>query len=563
MKRLRLNLFLALVFIGPAGAPVEAIDSPFGINNDDPAAASTIAYRWIPDAGFGAIRIMANWRNMEPTQGNIIWSDLDARVNEAERQGLDILLSFYFIPVWANGTSPTCGLFFENCSTPPTDPDAFPEFVTAVAQRYKGRISYYGIWNEPDYLPFWGGTRQQFLDLILRPGIQAVRNSDPAAKTVGPDIYTDAGFLQLVLDNFCNETDPNENLDIIAVHSYPSPTTTTTSAEMMLAKMDNDYLPRMVNSSCNKPLWITEYGVNTYSTDPIEQAAFEIIQGEEYVQALQGVLARSAGTSLPRLTRIFLFRLQDNAPPQPYKSGLLRSDDPTEFYEKKPAFFAVESYLRSVFETKIIGVDENLPNFFSLAGSGTISYIPSNSITRLRWAYNEPTCPLSLPCAAIDNKWNAENDTIDGNLPGFNTLTSHIGHENSPGIVVTIDGLSNGAPYDVEVRFGATLGVPGPGIVAGIGASATLVPFGNQTSNHSVLRSWGEWREWSALIPGQRGIVANNKLNLKFDDSTDFDNTVFSGFRVFSPFRLEEGFFSDGFESGNCNGWDEVSPPCL
>lgn len=554
LKHPRLKTLTFLTTLVLIAATKTDAQAPFGINSDDPAA--TEAYLRIPDAGFGSIRLMANWRNLEPQQGTILWAGLDARVAEAEKLGLDILLSFYFIPTWANNTLPTCGLFVESCSLPPTNPSYFPSFVTQVVNRYKGRIHYYGIWNEPDYEPFWGGTNQEFLDLILRPGIQAVRAADPTAKTVGPDIYAESSFLQTVLNEFCNDPNPANNLDVIAVHIYPSPTTTSTSAEVMLATTDA-YLQQMSQAGCEQPLWITEYGVNTFSPDPSEQAAFEVTQGEEYVQALAGILARSAVASNPKAERLFLFRLQDNEPEQPYRSGLLRSE--SEGYTKKPSFYAVESFLRSVFETRIVTIDEEVPGIFALTGTGSTSYFPANTITTLPWGFEG--CGPGLPCAAVDNKWNAENDAIVGGLPGFNFLTSHTLFENAPGLIISVTGLADGAPYDAELRYGTVLTSPGPGIFAGMGESGPLTLYNNQTPNHVERRSMAEWREWEVAL-GQ-GVVSNSKLSIKIDDSPLVDNAVFSGLRLSSPLIPSGGLiFADGFETGTCSSWTDAEPAC-
>ncbi len=42
---------------------------------------------------------------------------------------------------------------------PPAKFKDFADFVVALAQRYKGRIRYYQIWNEPNIYPEWGEQR--------------------------------------------------------------------------------------------------------------------------------------------------------------------------------------------------------------------------------------------------------------------------------------------------------------------------------------------------------------------------------------------------------------------
>jgi hypothetical protein len=39
-------------------------------------------------------------------------------------------------------------------------------WVRAVVTRYKGRIKYYELWNEPDAWNWWSGTTPQMLQMV-------------------------------------------------------------------------------------------------------------------------------------------------------------------------------------------------------------------------------------------------------------------------------------------------------------------------------------------------------------------------------------------------------------
>ena len=48
---------------------------------------------------------------------------------------------------------------------PWTQLERFEAWVRQFARRYQGRgLLYWDVWNEPDYAPFWDGTRQQFYE---------------------------------------------------------------------------------------------------------------------------------------------------------------------------------------------------------------------------------------------------------------------------------------------------------------------------------------------------------------------------------------------------------------
>lgn len=63
--------------------------------------------------------------------------------------------------------------------TLPPREKAWREWCRAVATRYKGRVRFYEIWNEPD-IGFWSGTVDEYLE-ILRAASEEIRAADPEA----------------------------------------------------------------------------------------------------------------------------------------------------------------------------------------------------------------------------------------------------------------------------------------------------------------------------------------------------------------------------------------------
>src|SRR5207248_9666763 len=76
---------------------------------------------------------------------------------------------------------------------PAEDPrNTFGQFMTRLARAYKGRITTWVIWNEPDFLPgesgtwwTWAGSTADFARL-LRTGYRAIKAVDPSATVVFP-----------------------------------------------------------------------------------------------------------------------------------------------------------------------------------------------------------------------------------------------------------------------------------------------------------------------------------------------------------------------------------------
>src|SRR5690606_10135868 len=158
--------------------------------------------RMIAEAGFAWIRQEFPWEDIEiHGRGDFIdrrndidgdgqidaidaWAKYDHIVDLAERYGLEIQARLSNPPVWAQA-SPDSG----QCA-PPVDVQDFVNYAVAVAERYRGRIRYYQIWNEPNIYPEWGENAvdpEAYTELLCR--------THDALKAVDPDIVVIDGAL--------------------------------------------------------------------------------------------------------------------------------------------------------------------------------------------------------------------------------------------------------------------------------------------------------------------------------------------------------------------------------
>ena len=55
-----------------------------------------------------------------------------------------------------------------------------------MAERYRGRITSYEIWNEGSLKVFFGGTAKQLADLTIQ-GSRAIKSVDPGAKVLSAE----------------------------------------------------------------------------------------------------------------------------------------------------------------------------------------------------------------------------------------------------------------------------------------------------------------------------------------------------------------------------------------
>jgi hypothetical protein len=160
-----------------------------------------------------------SWTYLQRARGNYNWSNLDAWVELAQAHGVDYFFVFDGFPRWATSDAKTCvpanmpGTEF--CGALPSDPSIIDEFVTALVTRYRGRIKYYEIWNEPYAKPFVEpGDLVTFANRV----IPLIRALDPDAKIIAPSMNAPFGYHRYA-ERYYAAGGPT-NVDIISLHAY-------------------------------------------------------------------------------------------------------------------------------------------------------------------------------------------------------------------------------------------------------------------------------------------------------------------------------------------------------
>lgn len=148
----------------------------FARGDDDGEEFNDRTIGLIEDAGFGWIRIQIYWRGVQQQRG---WWDplgIDRVVEQYGGEGLQILASISAPPEWA--IDPTGERFI-------ADMDEWEEFVSFLADRYKGRIHAWEVWNEQNLAYTVGGTvRLDEYCEILESSYRAIKEADENALVV-------------------------------------------------------------------------------------------------------------------------------------------------------------------------------------------------------------------------------------------------------------------------------------------------------------------------------------------------------------------------------------------
>jgi polysaccharide biosynthesis protein PslG len=140
--------------------------NPYGINTflqqEVEPAKRERQVQLIAAAGFHWLRQEFPWYDLEISgRGNFedcrhgdcisAWDKYDQIVSLAEQYGLQLLVRLSSPPEWSRSDGTARGPF-----APPDNFDDFAAYAAAVAQRYRGRVTYYQVWNEPNIYNEWG-----------------------------------------------------------------------------------------------------------------------------------------------------------------------------------------------------------------------------------------------------------------------------------------------------------------------------------------------------------------------------------------------------------------------
>lgn len=256
-------LAAAVLFAGvpPAAAATRPVSVGANANYEQNLARS---------ANLGWSRIDLLWDTINPQAGVWNFAATDAQINVAVANGQQILAILHSVPAWANGG--------QNTNVPPTSTTAWAEFVRRVAQRYRGRIAAYEIWNEPDQKSTgspgigWGRDieeRPLYVDFVHAAAVE-IRAQAPGTLVVAPAFqsrYTSSGsdnrkrriLQQIQAAVYADGAGPSF-IDVISIHNNAQDDEPSRTQGVRLVTENLRYVQNHAPSLRNRPVWVTEYG---------------------------------------------------------------------------------------------------------------------------------------------------------------------------------------------------------------------------------------------------------------------------------------------------------------
>jgi Tol biopolymer transport system component len=270
----------------------------------------------VNDMGFDWAKGYVNWGTVEPEPGDFQWVDPDNIVKAYGDQQLKILLRVHGVPTWARPADSTL-------SHSPTDINDFANFMTALVERYKGRVAAYEIWNEPNLDYEWGYQPPDpaAYTEMLKTAYTAIKNTDPEALVISGGLattgegsataYGDLKFLQGMYD-----AGAKGYFDALGSHpyAYGRPPDETDPWGLSLARVVDQHKVMQANADDDTPIWITEAGwvlQNSWDLDEHETIGVTPEQQAEYLSRAY----TKTQQEWPFVQALFLFNLDFSTVP--------------------------------------------------------------------------------------------------------------------------------------------------------------------------------------------------------------------------------------------------------
>ncbi len=232
----------------------------------------------LEEAGFRYMRQVFAWEDIErPYKGRYwnepaqesTWQKYDRLVELAAQHNLTIIARLERPPPWAypEGKPPDDGRH----QGPPARLEDYGDFVYAVAQRYRGSVGIFQIWNEPNLHGEWwpGNPDPAAYAAMLQVAAQRIREANPeaiiVAAVLAPTIETGPqNISELLFLDAMYEDGAAPYFDVASTASYGlwygpddryvAPHRTNFARAVLFREV------MVRHGDANKPVWAGEYG---------------------------------------------------------------------------------------------------------------------------------------------------------------------------------------------------------------------------------------------------------------------------------------------------------------
>lgn len=362
------------------------------------------------------------WSAVEPERGTYNWavlSQLDSALEHAKTAGLTPTVIIRGTPLWASAGVDNLGRPSGCAAIQDVYVPDYARFLAALAQRYKGQVTYWELGNEPDVDsrllntddpfgcwgnindPFYGGERY---GRMLRAVVPAMRAVNPYVQIIVGGLLLDSpqssnpglGRPELFLEGVL-KSGAADSFDILAYHAYPSYLGVSYDHDLLAGGKWNSlggwtlgkasYLRGiMTRYGVSKPLWLNESGLLCSPNDPTcgsPPAAFFDAQADHLVR----IMSRAAAGGIQQVSWYTL----DG--PGWRSAGLL-----DENQLPRPSFIAYQEMIKAVGKytaVKSVNYGANIEAYRFSRRDGAVADV--------LWSRNGVSTPVSVPTVAFQS----------------------------------------------------------------------------------------------------------------------------------------------------------------
>lgn len=271
------------------------VENPVGVNSflelEVEPAKRERQMQMIAAAGIGWIRQKFTWQDIEIRgRGNFTddrndlngdgtpdpvdaWAKYDSIVALAEKYGVRIIARLGTPPAWSQPEG------LQGTFAPPVDLQDFVNYARAVTERYKGRVTHFQVWNEPNLGIEWGGqpvNPERYTEMLCST-YRALKEADPQnvvisgaiAPTIDLSGYNLSSFVYL---QRMYDAGAGACFDILGAQGYglfSGPTDRRMRSMTINFAYPMWLRDQMIaNGDAHKPIWIGEMAWNPVPDSP-------------------------------------------------------------------------------------------------------------------------------------------------------------------------------------------------------------------------------------------------------------------------------------------------------
>jgi len=285
------------------------------------------AIRSMREAGVGIVRVDFLWDDIEHERSHLNFSKYDRLLDWLGRFGIRVLGLLCYSAGWA-------ALHWND---PPPD-DLFLWYVSKVVRRYRDRVKYWEVWNEPNEKIYWSGELERYVTLLQKT-YTTLKKEDPGSKVLIGGLSQNAGA-KLEEAYRCGASG---FFDIVNLHPFSSPL--QDGIVLTRSMYDDARRAMLAQNEGHKEIWFTEIGCPGLRPGEVRDPWWMGDSPSEEAQARWVETVYREALQWPGVEKIFWAFFRDT--PNHFKNGidrfgLLRND-----FSKKPSFYAYQKISRA------------------------------------------------------------------------------------------------------------------------------------------------------------------------------------------------------------------------